>query len=240
MNGPEQEGRPADPISQRRTVEIDTLAGVDLRLATERQVVGIFGDQNLRHRRLGRDAALDQAGRCRRLDDETLAGPAVMARRRVTRTRNCAETTSIRSTTSSPMMWSPWRRHAQVLASISTTVSIRGRCAGGEPRLLCRFVARSLISIAFSVPGSSGSVSAAGAKLTDAQTLPASTIGQLPRCGRATLDQLRVVSNAAQESYNEPIKGGGRRRAPGSIATAGAGRPTDQGLIKRPWPNGGM
>ena len=45
---PEQEGGASDPIGELRTVEDDTLAGEDLRLAIERQVVGRFGDEHLR------------------------------------------------------------------------------------------------------------------------------------------------------------------------------------------------
>ncbi|GAA5619263.1 hypothetical protein Brsp06_04804 [Brucella sp. NBRC 13694] len=60
--------------------------------------------------------------------------------RRVTRTRNCAGTTSNRSETSSPMQC----RHppqAQIRLSGSTTSSIRGRCFGREPRLIARGLA---------------------------------------------------------------------------------------------------
>ncbi|WAP68855.1 hypothetical protein [Jiella pelagia] len=62
--------------------------------------------------------------------------------------------------------------------------------------------------------GSAAFATTAGAKLADALTLPASTVRQLPRCGRATLDQLRVVSDAVRPSYNEPIRGGGKNRIP--------------------------
>ena len=71
-----EEGGAADPVGQRRAVEIDALAGVDLRLAIERQVIGVLGDQHLGDRRLGRQAALDQPRRRRRLDDHVLAGAA--------------------------------------------------------------------------------------------------------------------------------------------------------------------
>lgn len=37
-------GGSADPVGKRRTIKIDALALVDLRLTIQRQVVGIFGD----------------------------------------------------------------------------------------------------------------------------------------------------------------------------------------------------
>ena len=70
------EGGAADPVRQRRAIELDALAGVDLRLPIERQVIGIFGDQHLGDGRLGRQSALDQPRRRRRLHDLVLAGSA--------------------------------------------------------------------------------------------------------------------------------------------------------------------
>ena len=67
MYGPERESRAPNPIRQRRAIERDALPGVDLRLAIERQVVGIFGDQHMRDQRLGRNAVLDQPLRRRGL-----------------------------------------------------------------------------------------------------------------------------------------------------------------------------
>ena len=52
------------------------LAGVDLGLPVERQVIGVFGDQHLGDRRLGRQAALDQPRRRGRLHHDVLASPA--------------------------------------------------------------------------------------------------------------------------------------------------------------------
>ena len=69
-------GGMADPVGQRRAIEIDALAGVDLGLPVERQMIGIFGDQNLGDGGLGRQAALDQPRRRRRLHDTVLASPA--------------------------------------------------------------------------------------------------------------------------------------------------------------------
>ncbi len=76
MNRPQHKGRAADPIGQRRTVEHDTLSGINLRLAVQRKMIGIFGDKHLRHGRLGRQPALDQPGRRWRLQHAVLASPA--------------------------------------------------------------------------------------------------------------------------------------------------------------------
>jgi hypothetical protein len=54
-------GRMTDPVRQCGAVEVDPLTRTNLGLAIERQMVGIFGHQNLGHGRLGRQAALDQA-----------------------------------------------------------------------------------------------------------------------------------------------------------------------------------
>ncbi len=80
MHGPEQEGGAPDPVGQRRAVEADALAGEDLRLSIERQVVGVFGDEHLRDESVGRQAALDQPRRCRGLHDCVPAGAAGVAR----------------------------------------------------------------------------------------------------------------------------------------------------------------
>jgi hypothetical protein len=66
----------AEPV----TVEVDALAGVDLCLAVERQVIEVFRDQDVGHHRLGRQAAVDQARRRRRLHHGALASPAAIAR----------------------------------------------------------------------------------------------------------------------------------------------------------------
>src|SRR6266576_1871216 len=63
---------------------------------------------------------------------------------RVTRTRNCAGTMSSRSLLSSPIRCnSPWQQ-GQILSSMSTTISIRGKCAGNAPRLPRRLRARAI------------------------------------------------------------------------------------------------
>jgi hypothetical protein len=52
-------GRLADPVRERRAVELDALAGVDLALAVEREVVGVLRDQHVGDHRLGRQPTLD-------------------------------------------------------------------------------------------------------------------------------------------------------------------------------------
>jgi hypothetical protein len=69
-------GSTADPVGERGTIEIDALPGPDLRLAIERQVIGIFGDQDVGNRRLGRQPALDEPGGRGSLHDHVLAGAA--------------------------------------------------------------------------------------------------------------------------------------------------------------------
>ena len=76
MHGSQQEGGPADPVGQRRAIQLDALPGIDLRLAIERQVIGVLGDHDVGDHRLGRQAALDQPRRRRRLDHRCLAGAA--------------------------------------------------------------------------------------------------------------------------------------------------------------------
>ncbi len=61
------------PVRQGRTIEIDALAGVNLRLPVQRQMIGIFGYQNLGDGGLGRQSAFDQPGRSRCLHDAVLA-----------------------------------------------------------------------------------------------------------------------------------------------------------------------
>ena len=63
----QREGGAADPIGQGGAIERDALAGVDLRLAVERRVIGVFGHQHMRDQRLGRNAVLDQPLRRARL-----------------------------------------------------------------------------------------------------------------------------------------------------------------------------
>ena len=76
MHGAQMERSASDPVGEGRAVEANALARVDLRLAIERQMIGVLGDEHVRDRRLGRQAALDQPRRGRRLDDDVLAGAA--------------------------------------------------------------------------------------------------------------------------------------------------------------------
>jgi hypothetical protein len=47
MDRAKMPGGAADPVGERRKIKIDALTLVDLRLAIQRQVVAIFGDQHL-------------------------------------------------------------------------------------------------------------------------------------------------------------------------------------------------
>jgi hypothetical protein len=76
VHRPQHEAGPADPIGQCRAIQIDALPGVDLSLPVQRKMIGVFGDQNLRHSRLGRQSALDQPCRRGRLDHYVFASPA--------------------------------------------------------------------------------------------------------------------------------------------------------------------
>jgi len=78
VQGAELGGSTADPVCERRAVELDALASIDLALAVERDVVGILPDQDMSHQGLGRQAALDHPRRCRRLDHGALARPAAI------------------------------------------------------------------------------------------------------------------------------------------------------------------
>lgn len=57
-------GGATHPISKGGAVKIDALAAVDLGLPVERQMVGVFSDQHMGDRCLGRHAARDQPRRC--------------------------------------------------------------------------------------------------------------------------------------------------------------------------------
>src|SRR3974390_1039086 len=75
MHGAQLIGGAADPIGERRAIELDPLSRVNLRLSIERQMVGVFGDDDMGDERLGRNAALDQPLLRRRLGDLALAAP---------------------------------------------------------------------------------------------------------------------------------------------------------------------
>jgi hypothetical protein len=61
MHGLGDNGGAADPVGQRRAVELHPLAVIHLRLAVQGQVVGVLGGKDMRDQPLGGDAALDQA-----------------------------------------------------------------------------------------------------------------------------------------------------------------------------------
>jgi hypothetical protein len=70
-------GGRAGPVGEDLAADLDPLPGQDLRLPVEGQVVGVARHQDMRDRRLGRHAALDQAGRRGHLQhDAARAGPA--------------------------------------------------------------------------------------------------------------------------------------------------------------------
>lgn len=58
-----------DPIRQGRAVELDALAGIDLRLAIKRRVIGVLGNDHMGDQGLGRQTAFDQPWRRGRLYD---------------------------------------------------------------------------------------------------------------------------------------------------------------------------
>lgn len=70
------EGSMPNPVRQCRSIESDALAAIDLGLPIERQVIGIFGHQNLGDGCLRRQSALDQPGRSLGLQDAIFAGSA--------------------------------------------------------------------------------------------------------------------------------------------------------------------
>jgi hypothetical protein len=71
---------PPHPVSQGGAVEPETLTGVDLRLPVEREVIGVFGDEDLRDRAVGGQPALDQPRRRGGLHDPILTGAAGVLR----------------------------------------------------------------------------------------------------------------------------------------------------------------
>ena len=92
----------ADPSGQRRTGEIDAVAGKDLRLPIKRRVIAIFADQYLGEQRRRRQSAGDQPFRRRRLHHRLTDRQAYFGRV-VRTTRSCAGTQSSISLTLSPI-----------------------------------------------------------------------------------------------------------------------------------------
>jgi hypothetical protein len=68
----------ADPVRQRRAVELDAVAGEDLRLAVQGPVVRVLVDQHLGDQRLAGHAAVDRALGGGRLDHRPLACPTAV------------------------------------------------------------------------------------------------------------------------------------------------------------------
>ncbi len=75
VQGPQEPGRPADPVGQRHAVERHALASIDLGLVVKWKMIGVLGHDDVSDQRLGRQAALDQTSRGRHLDDAVLTGP---------------------------------------------------------------------------------------------------------------------------------------------------------------------
>jgi hypothetical protein len=70
-----QKGRGfAHPIGKGRSVEVETFAVEDLAMAVERQVIGIFADQDMGQQTRPWATALDRARRQRRLNEAFAAG----------------------------------------------------------------------------------------------------------------------------------------------------------------------
>ena len=63
--------RRADPVGQRRDVEVDALAGIGRALAVERQVQAVLGEQHMRQQARPGAAARDRMRRRRRLGDRS-------------------------------------------------------------------------------------------------------------------------------------------------------------------------
>ncbi len=68
--------RAADPIGQRRAVQIDAFPLVDLRLPVQRQVIGILRHQHMRQQPRSGQATIDRAARRRLLHDAVAAAAA--------------------------------------------------------------------------------------------------------------------------------------------------------------------
>lgn len=76
MQRAQMEGGMPNPVRQCRSVEMDALAGIDLGMPLEWQMIGIFGHQNLGDGCLRRQSALDQPGRSVGLPDAVFTNAA--------------------------------------------------------------------------------------------------------------------------------------------------------------------
>ena len=68
-----------DPAGQRRAIQIDTFAGIDVGLPVERLVVSVLRHQHMRQQPRSGEPVIDRPRRCRRLHDP-VAGIAVQLR----------------------------------------------------------------------------------------------------------------------------------------------------------------
>jgi hypothetical protein len=59
IDRPEFKGGTTDPVGKRRTVELDPLPSIDLRLPIKRQMVGIASDDHMGDQSFGRQTAFD-------------------------------------------------------------------------------------------------------------------------------------------------------------------------------------
>lgn len=71
---------PCRPSLQGRSIKLDALAGVNLRLPVKWDVIGVFSDHYLRDQRFGRKAALDNPCGSLGLHNRAFAGTAAIAR----------------------------------------------------------------------------------------------------------------------------------------------------------------
>jgi hypothetical protein len=118
---PEPPAGSANPVAQRRAVQIDALSRQHLGLPMQRQQVAIFADQQVHHHCLGRQAAIDGALRCRRLYHGPLTGPAGVTRpARDPHPELCGHNVELRV---SPITCSAPPRHGRSRCSISATTS---------------------------------------------------------------------------------------------------------------------
>ena len=202
MDRAELARRMADPVGERRAVERQPLAGEDLRLAVERQVVGVFADEHMRDHRLGRQPSGDQPGRGRRLHDALGAAPAGVSRP----ARD--EHLELRRDDVEPLGdvladadGAPPPQHGQSRLSGSMTLSTRGRCFGSAPRLARRRWPRVLFSAASaaSCPALSSAISCS-ASSSASSSWPGSSFSErrpnIARLKASTMAVSRATSSA--------------------------------------------
>ena len=72
----QQSAAAAHPVRQRRAFQLDTFAGIHLRLAIQRLMIAVLRHQHMRQQTRSGQAALDRTTRRRRLHDALAAGAA--------------------------------------------------------------------------------------------------------------------------------------------------------------------